>query len=210
MNKILVSPSILNCNFAILGDECKSLQSAGADWIHCDVMDGDFVPNISFGAPIIKCIDKVVDIPLDVHLMISEPEKYVEDFAKAGADLITFHFEATKKIDETINKIKACGVKVGLSIKPNTSVQEILPYLNKVDLILVMSVEPGFGGQKFMPNSLEKIAELKKIFDGYIEVDGGINGENIVQVLKAGANVIVAGSYIINANDRKKAVDSLR
>ena len=211
MNKqIIVSPSILNCDFASLGAECVSLAEAGADWIHCDVMDGAFVPNISFGAPVVKAVGGAVDVPLDVHLMIDEPIRYIADFAKSGAAYITFHVEATDRVAETIAAIKSHGVKVGLSLKPNTPVSAIVPYLSDVDMVLVMSVEPGFGGQKFNPNAPEKIAEIRKLYDGLIEVDGGINADTAKLVVAAGVDVLVAGSYLINAADRKAATEALK
>lgn len=207
---VLVSPSVLNADFAVLGDECRSLKQAGADWIHCDVMDGAFVPNISFGAPVVQCIDKAVDLPLDVHLMIDEPIRYIDDFVAAGADLITFHVEATDKVAETIAAIHAKGIKAGLSLKPNTPVSAIEPYLNNVELVLVMSVEPGFGGQKFNDNAPAKIAEIRKIYNGLIEVDGGINDVTAKLCRSAGVDVLVAGSYIMRAADRQTAVASLK
>lgn len=211
MNKqIIVSPSILNCDFANLGAECVSLVNAGADWIHCDVMDGAFVPNISFGAPIVKAVGGAVNVPLDVHLMIDEPVRYIQDFVKAGATYITFHVEATNRVAETITKIKSFGVKVGLSLKPNTPTSAILPYLNDIDMVLVMSVEPGFGGQMFNQKAPQRIAEIRRIFNGLIEVDGGINADTAKLVVESGVDVLVAGSYLINAADRKAATEALK
>lgn len=206
----IVSPSILNADFAFLGEECRSLAAAKSDWIHCDVMDGLFVPNISFGAPVVKCVDNVVDLPLDVHLMINEPIRYIDDFVAAGADIITFHVEATDRVAETIAAIHAKGVKAGLSLKPGTPVSAIEPYLADVEMVLVMSVEPGFGGQKFNPDAPRKIAEIRAKYDGLIEVDGGINAQTGKLCVEAGANVLVAGSYIMRADDRMTAVASLK
>lgn len=212
MSKVLVSPSILNCNFARLGEECIALAHGGADWIHCDVMDGAFVPNISFGAPVVKCVNDVVDLPLDVHLMINEPIRYIDDFVAAGADLITFHVEATDRVAETIAKIKQRGVKVGISVKPDTLVEDIAPYLSEVDMVLVMSVEPGFGGQKFNTVCIDKISALRNKYGyrGYVQVDGGINDQTAKLVVAAGADVLVAGSFLIKATDKKAATDALR
>ena len=210
---MLVSPSILSCDFNKMLDEIKLVSNA--DMIHCDVMDGHFVPNITFGAPVLKNIKKNLDCILDVHLMISDPEKYSVDFKNAGADYITFHFETVSDVNKTIDVIKSLGVKVGVSIKPNTKVEVLDQYLDKIDLVLVMSVEPGFGGQKFMPSALEKIKYLKnkKIENDYhylIEVDGGINHETAVLCKDAGVEAVVAGTYVFKAVDPRKTVEELK
>lgn len=211
MSKVFVSPSILSADFARLEQECKSLEKSGADWIHCDVMDGSFVPNISFGMPIVKSIRKCVVLPLDVHLMINKPERYVAQFAEAGANIITFHLEATNQVEKTIRLIKACGKKVGISIKPSTSLDRLEPYRGMFDLLLIMSVEPGFGGQSFIESSVEKIAKARLIFpDVIIEVDGGINEKTAKRVVDAGADVLVAGSAVMNAFDRKETIFKLK
>lgn len=208
---VYISPSILNCDFSRLAEECVSLEKCGADWIHCDVMDGKFVPNISFGAPIVKAVDGCVSIPLDVHLMIDEPIRYIDDFVKAGADIITFHIEATENVQQTIECIKSHGIKVGISVKPNTPVSVIEPYAKDVDLVLIMSVEPGFGGQSFMPQAVAKVADARRLCpNAIVEVDGGINESNVGLVLAAGANAIVAGSSVIGAVDRKAVIKKLR
>jgi ribulose-phosphate 3-epimerase len=209
-----VSTSILGADFTNIEKLSESIKSSGADMIHFDVMDGNFVPNISFGAPILKALDKCSDMFMDVHLMIEDPLKYSPDFAKAGADLITFHYESKSDTAKTIEKIKSLGVMVGISVKPSTDVKEILKYASMVDLILVMTVEPGFGGQSFMEDMMEKVKILKEYKEennlSYkIQVDGGINDKTGRISVDAGVDVLVAGSYILNADDMKKAVDSL-
>lgn len=211
MRKIFVSPSILSADFARLEKECKSLEKSGADWIHCDIMDGEFVPNMSFGMPIVKSIRKCVVLPLDVHLMIVNPDRYIVRFAEAGANIITFHLEATHDVKKTAELIRSCGKKVGISVKPGTAVEELIPYKGLFDMILVMSVEPGFGGQSFIESSLDKIKLARKLFpDTLIEVDGGINAQTAKSVIKAGADVLVAGNAVMFAKNRKEAIDELR
>ena len=209
---VYISPSILSADFANLERDIKLVENNGADWIHVDVMDGHFVPNITIGVPVVASIKKVTKLPLDVHLMIENPEKYVEAFAKAGADILTFHYECGSDIKSTIDLIKSFGVKAGLSIKPKTSPEVILPYLNDLDLVLVMTVEPGFGGQKFMQDCAEKIPVIKANApeNVVIQVDGGINAETARICTCYGANSLVAGSYIYKSNDVKVAIDSLR
>lgn len=214
MEKIIVSPSILSADFANLERDIKKVQEAGADWVHVDVMDGHFVPNITIGIPVVKSLKAVTNLPLDVHLMIDNPEKYIEDFANAGADILTFHYEAVEKnnIPKLINKIKSLGIKAGLSIKPKTDPQEVIEYLPGLDLLLVMTVEPGFGGQKFMQDCAEKIQIIKQYTPQklIIQVDGGINDETARVCTKYGANSLVAGNYIYKSNDIKQAVENLR
>ncbi|MBR3588700.1 MAG: ribulose-phosphate 3-epimerase [Clostridia bacterium] len=212
---IKISPSMLSCDFSKIGEEAKKIANSGADMLHLDVMDGHFVPNITFGAPVIKSIRKVTDIVFDVHLMISEPLKYIEDFIRAGADIITFHVESDSDVKETIEKIKSLSCKVGLSVKPGTPIEKVFPYLDDIDMVLVMTVEPGFGGQSFMGDMCEKIVTLRKKLDEMgkttdIQVDGGINEETVCLVAKAGANVIVAGSSVFNSDSYEKAISSLR
>lgn len=213
---VIISPSVLSADFANLERDVKRVADAGAKWIHIDVMDGHFVPNITIGAPVVKSLRKACDLVLDVHLMISEPKKYVGDFIKAGSDIITFHYEAQKELTlDIIKEIKSSGVKAGLSIKPQTSADEIREFIPYLDLVLIMTVEPGFGGQKFMHDCVQKIADIKEFArlykrdDLYIQVDGGINDKTANICKNLGANSLVAGSYIFNSDDINQAVASL-
>ena len=217
MKKIQISPSILSADFSQLGNEITRLEKSGADMIHVDVMDGHFVPNLTIGPPVIKNLRNYTKLPFDVHLMISPVHKYIKDYAEAGADIITIHPEATDDLDESINLIKKHNKKVGLSLNPNTEIKVIEKNLSNIDLVLVMSVHPGFGGQKFMPEVLSKIETLKSFRNNHnlkydIEVDGGINFSNSKEVIKAGANILVSGTTIFKENngDLKKNIEFLK
>ena len=217
MKKIKISPSILSADFSQLGTEIKKLEEGGADMIHVDVMDGHFVPNLTIGPPVIKALRNYSTLPFDVHLMISPVHKYIKDYADAGADIITIHPEATDSLEESINLIKKLNKKIGLSLNPDTPINIIKKFLPSIDLVLIMSVYPGFGGQEFIPKVIDKIKELKNIkeqqnikFD--IEVDGGINFDNSKLVIEAGANILVSGTTIFKNNngDIRKNIETLR
>ncbi len=217
MNKIKISPSILSADFSQLGNEIKRLEDGGADMIHVDVMDGHFVPNLTIGPPVIKALRNYTKLPFDVHLMIAPVHKYIKNYAEAGADIITIHPEATDNLKKSINHIKELGKKVGISLNPNTKINIIKEFLNEINLVLIMSVHPGFGGQKFITEVLIKIKELKKIKDQQnlnfdIEVDGGINFDNSKLVIEAGANILVSGTTIFKNNNGniKKNIDTLK
>jgi len=210
--KIKIAPSILSADFSCLGEEIKKAESCGADMIHVDVMDGHFVPNITIGALVVKDIRKATKLPLDVHLMINNPQKFIGSFVAAGSDMITVHIEtmSKSKLKSQKSKLKGKGVKLGVSLNPSTPLKKVIEVLPLVDFILVMSVNPGFGGQDFIPAVLPKIRKLRSLFPGDIAVDGGINEKTARQVIKAGANVLAAGSYIFKSKDYKEAMRRLR
>jgi len=208
--KKLIAPSILSADFSQLGKEILDVDRAGCDSIHVDVMDGHFVPNLTIGPPVIRWIRKTTKLPLDVHLMIDDPIRYLEAFREAGSDWITVHVEACQDVGKTLAKIRSLEAKVGISLRPKTNVSALEPYLRAVDLILIMTVEPGFGGQEFMPEMLEKVRSLRARFSGLISVDGGINLETGRKAAQEGADIFVAGSAIFKQKDRKSYIDQLR
>lgn len=210
-----IAPSILSADFTRLGEELRAVEQAGADWIHFDVMDGRFVPNITIGPMIVEAVKRVTSLPVDVHLMIVEPEKYIKDFADAGADLIAVHVETGGHLNRTVQQIKEAGVKAGLALNPSTPVESLSWVLEYLDLAVIMSVNPGFGGQKFIPNSLDRIRVLKsmireKNLSTLIEVDGGVNAKTVAAVAGAGADVLVAGSAVFHSGDYKATIDELK
>ena len=212
---IKISPSVLASDFSSLGAEAKRMEDCGADYLHLDVMDGRFVPNITFGAPVIGSIRNKTDLVFDVHLMIDTPLDYIEDFKKSGADIIVFHIESSSPVEETVDKIISCGCKAGISVKPKTPVEEVFPYLDKLDMVLVMTVEPGFGGQSFMYETMDKIKTLRSEIKRRglsvdIQVDGGINEKTVETAAAAGANVFVAGSAVFGADDASAEIAKLR
>ena len=213
--KVRIAPSILSADFSKLGEEVAAIEAAGADWVHIDVMDGHFVPNLTFGAPVVSCLRKVTKMPFDVHLMVEAPQNYIADFAKAGADILTVHLETAPHLHRVIQAIKEAGLKAAVSLNPSTPLcllEEILPDL---DMVLLMSVNPGFGGQAFIPSSLEKVRKLRQMLDAKglktdIQVDGGVTPDNAAQLIAAGATVLVAGSAVYKAPDMANAIHSLR
>lgn len=210
MKKIMIAPSLLSADFSRLAEEVRDVEKAGCDVLHIDVMDGNFVPNLTIGPLVVSAIRRVTPMPLDVHLMIDRPSRYVSEFRKAGADWITVHVEAEKDVKGVLKMIRDEGAKAGISLRPGTAVETLFPYLPELDLVLVMSVEPGFGGQSFMPEMMDKIKVLRPKFNGLISVDGGIGAGNAIQALEAGADVLVAGSAIFGKADRAKAIREFR
>lgn len=206
----LIAPSLLSCDFAHLKSEIEEVEKGGCDWLHLDVMDGHFVPNLTIGPVVIQWIRKCTRLPLDVHLMIDEPIHYIDSFRKAGSDSITMHVEATKEVGKTLEAVKASGAKVGISVRPKTPIDTIYPFLNKLDLVLIMTVEPGFGGQKFMPEMMAKVRDVRQRFSGKISVDGGIDATTAKEAISAGADVLVAGTAIFGQKDRAQAIKGLR
>ena len=212
---IKISPSVLACDFTRLGEEVDDIEKCGADMVHLDVMDGVFVTNISFGLPVIESLRKKSGMVFDVHLMIDKPERYAERFIKAGADILTFHYEACEKPKELLELIRASGAKAAISVKPATPIESIFPYLEHSDMVLVMTVEPGYGGQALIPQTLEKVRELRceierRGLNVDIQVDGGITKDNAKTAIESGANILVAGSSVFKAEDRRAAIDSLK
>lgn len=210
-----IAPSLLSCDFAKMGEEIKRMDKAKADFMHLDIMDGAFVPNITFGAPVIKAVRQYTEVPFDVHLMIDNPYDYINDFVSAGADIITFHVEAKSDIQKTIDKINTAGVKSGLVIKPNTPAEAVFPYLDQIYMVLVMTVEPGFGGQSFMEDMMPKVSAIKEEIQKrnlsvLIEADGGINENTIAAAAKAGVDVCVSGTGVFKAEDPKTAIENLK
>ncbi len=211
----IISPSVLACDFANIQSEVEMINQSNADWFHIDIMDGVFVPNISFGLPVMAAIAKHANKPLDVHLMIVNPDQYIHDFKKAGADWLTVHYEACPHLHRTIQAIKAEGMKAGVALNPHTPVNVLEEVINDLDLVLIMSVNPGFGGQKFIPKTVEKVAKLKKLIKEsgahtLIEVDGGVNNETGAKLIEAGADALVAGSYVFKSDDPKVTIDLLK